>query len=90
MTNTGVTDFNCDNLGLLVGTSINPASFVILSCKSCNSSMDSGKKFEIISLILCDPENIIIYYYLLSIQILSFRITIKLFILLIEIYIIIY
>jgi len=30
ITNTGVTDFNCDNLGLLVAISINPVSFAIL------------------------------------------------------------
>lgn len=50
ITNTGVTDFNCESLGLFVGTSIKHASFVILSFKRCNSSMDPGKKFAITSL----------------------------------------
>lgn len=43
ITNTGITDFNCENLGLLVCTSTKHASFVILSFKRYNSSMDPGK-----------------------------------------------
>lgn len=50
--NTGTTDFSCDNLGLLVETSINSVSLVgILSLRQCNSSLDSGKIFVIILLI---------------------------------------
>lgn len=51
MTNIGITDFNCENLGLLVETSMNPASFAILLFRRYNSLTDSGKKFAIKSLI---------------------------------------